>query len=108
MLSMTEMHFAGHASGQHQGCWLPCLINARALAQGWLQCLGSISHLKLRFGGGYLLEVQAPDDEALQARLSAFIARDLGGQADEERHLGHTKYLLPAEHQVGWSAYGLV
>ena len=76
-------------------------MEARALLQGRLQCLGSTSHLKLRFGGGYLLEVQAPDDEALQARLGAFIVRELGGQADEERHLGHTKYLLPAEHQVG-------
>ena len=79
-------------------------MEARALSQGRLQCLGSTSHLKLRFGGGYLLEVQAPDDKALQARLGAFIVRELGGQADEERHLGHTKYLLPAKHQVGWSA----
>ena len=79
-------------------------MDARALLQGRLECLGSTSHLKLRFGGGYLLEVQAPDDEALQARLGAFIVRELGGQADEERHLGHTKYLLPAEHQVGWLA----
>ena len=68
--------------------------------QGRLQCLGSTSHLKLRFGGGYLLEVHAPDDEALQTRLAAFIARELGGQEDEERHLGCAKYRLPAERQV--------
>lgn len=68
--------------------------------QGRLQCLGSTSHLKLRFGGGYLLEVHAPDDVVLQDRLAAFIARELGGQADEERHLGYSKYRLPAERQV--------
>ena len=104
MLCMTEGRLAESASLQPHCCWMLCLRDARALAQGRLQCLGSTSHLKLRFGGGYLLEVQAPDDEALQARLGAFIVRELGGQADEERHLGHTKYLLPAEHQVGWSA----
>ena len=70
------------------------------LLQGRLQCLGSTSHLKLRFGGGYLLEVHAPDDEALQARLGAFIARELGGQEDEGRHLGCAIYRLPAERQV--------
>lgn len=68
--------------------------------QGRLQCLGSTSRLKLRFGGGYLLEVHAPDDEVLQARLAAFILRELGGREDEERHLGYTKYRLPAEGQV--------
>lgn len=71
------------------------------MVQGRLQCLGSPSHLKLRFGGGYLLEVHAPDDEALQERLTAFIARELGGQQDEERHLGYAKYRLPADGQVG-------
>lgn len=75
-------------------------ISGLCRLQGRLQCLGSTSHLKLRFGGGYLLEVHAPDDEALQARLAAFIARELGGQEDEERHLGCAKYRLPAERQV--------
>ena len=76
-----------------------CNLGLRLL-QGQLQCVGSTSHLKLRFGGGYLLEVHAPNDEALQARLAAFIARELGGQEDEERHLGCAKYRLPAERQV--------
>ena len=44
--------------------------------------------------------MHAPDDEALQARLGAFIARELGGKEDEERHLGCAKYRLPVEHQV--------
>ena len=68
--------------------------------QGRLQCLGSTSHLKLCFGGGYLLEVHAPDDEALQTRLAAFIAHELSGQEDEERHLGCAKYRLPAQRQL--------
>ncbi len=63
--------------------------------------MGSPSQLKLRFGGGYLLEVHAPDDEALQERLAAFIAHKLGGQQDEDRHLGCTKYRLAADGQVG-------
>ena len=71
------------------------------MVQGRLQCLGSPSRLKLRFGGGYLLEVHAPDDDALQERLAAFIARELGGQQDEGRHLGYAKYRLPADSQVG-------
>ncbi len=84
------LSIAGFATAPSQQCHV----------QGRLQCLGSTSHLKLRFGGGYLLEVHAPDDEALQARLAAFIARELGGQEDEERHLGYSKYRLPAERQV--------
>jgi hypothetical protein len=71
------------------------------MVQGRLQCLGSPSRLKLRFGGGYLLEVHAPDDDALQERLAAFIARELGGQQDEGRHLGYAKYRVPADGQVG-------
>ena len=102
---MTETPLAEHNSEQSQCCWMLSFISARALLQGRLQCLGSTSHLKLRFGGGYLLEVQAPDKEALQARLGAFIVRELGGQAHEERHLGHTKYLLPAKHQVECSVF---
>ena len=107
VLCLTERHLAGPASWPHHGCWMRYLINARAPSQGRLQCLGSPSHLKLRFGGGYLLEVQAPNDEALQARLGAFIVRELGGQADEQRHLGHSKYFLPAEQQVGCSLHSL-
>lgn len=69
--------------------------------QGRLRCLGSSSHLKLRFGGGYLLEVHAADDEALQARLAAFVAAELGGQELEPRHFGRAKFRLPAGCQVG-------
>lgn len=68
--------------------------------QGRLRCLGSSSHLKLRFGGGYLLEVHAADDEGVQARLAAFIARELGGEPSEDRHFGRAKFRLPVRGQV--------
>ncbi|EIE27381.1 P-loop containing nucleoside triphosphate hydrolase protein [Coccomyxa subellipsoidea C-169] len=64
--------------------------------QGRLRCLGSSSHLKLRFGGGYLLEVHAADDDAAQARLAAYVARELGGEETEDRHFGRAKFRLPA------------
>jgi hypothetical protein len=71
------------------------------MTQGRLRCLGTSSHLKLRFGGGYLLEVHAADDEAVHARLAAFVGRELGGQEVEPRHFGRAKYRLHAGRQVG-------
>ncbi|CAL8463070.1 g2604 [Coccomyxa elongata] len=68
--------------------------------QGRLRCLGSSSHLKLRFGGGYLLDVHAADDEGVQARLAAFIARELGGAPSEDRHFGRAKFRLPVRGQA--------
>ena len=71
--------------------------------QGRLRCLGSSSHLKARFGGGSLLEVHAAAEEPVQARLAAFIARELGGQPLGEGQFGRAKFRLPAEAQV-WTA----
>ncbi len=82
----------------------PILIDSElslsALWQGRLRCLGSSSHLKLRFGGGYLLEVHAADDDMAQARLAAYVARELGGEETEDRHFSRAKFRLPARGQV--------
>jgi hypothetical protein len=72
----------------------------RLVLQGRLRCLGSSSHLKLRFGGGFLLEVHAADDDAAQARLAAYVARELGGTETEDRHFSRAKFRLPARGQV--------
>ena len=68
--------------------------------QGRLRCLGSSSHLKLRFGGGYLLEVHAADDDGVQARLAGFVTRELGGQPLGSGHFGRVKFRVPAGGQV--------
>ncbi len=68
--------------------------------QGRLRCLGSSSHLKARFGGGSLLEVHAAVEEPVQARLAAFVARELGGRPLGEGQFGRAKFRLPAGAQV--------
>lgn len=68
--------------------------------QGRLKCLGSSTHMKQRFGGGYLLEVHCADNDDAQARLAAFIGRELGGEETEDRHFGRAKFRLPIGGKV--------
>jgi hypothetical protein len=76
------------------------LKNLCCTAQGRLRCLGSSSHLKLRFGGGYLLEAHAADDAGVQARLADYVTRCLGGRPLGEWHFGRAKFLMPSRGQV--------
>jgi hypothetical protein len=90
--------------------------------QGRLRCLGTPTHLKARYGGGYILECDAPDDATSRAALAAFVADKLGGVSAEERHMGRARFLLPragrqlagvlrrleaARESLGLSAYGV-
>ena len=83
-----------------QACRSSLVAKALLQLQGRLRCLGSSSHLKLRFGGGYLLEVHAAEDEGVQVRLAGFVTRELGGQPLGSGHFGRVKFRVPAGGQV--------
>jgi len=60
---------------------------------GRLQCLGSIQHLKSRFGSGYLMELST--DENMTDRAIQFIQHTYPHATMEEMHAGRMKFRLP-------------
>jgi len=65
------------------------------MAAGRLQCLGSIQHLKSRFGRGYLMEINA--HESRSREVSAFVRRLYPQSAMEQAHGGRLKVRLPQQ-----------
>jgi hypothetical protein len=63
------------------------------MAAGALQCLGSIQHLKSRFGAGYLMEINAP--ESRSADVQQFVRKLYPQSRMEQAHAGRLKYRLP-------------
>eukprot|EP00884_Botryococcus_braunii_P019123 jgi/Botrbrau1/5895/Bobra.0366s0073.1 len=63
--------------------------------QGRLKCLGSPTHLKELYGGGYVLECDAAADTAALNALTRFVAEELRGFPAEEGHAGRARFLIP-------------
>ncbi|XP_063074491.1 phospholipid-transporting ATPase ABCA1a isoform X2 [Engraulis encrasicolus] len=68
------------------------------MVNGRFRCLGSVQHLKNRFGDGYtiILRVQGPDPDL--SRVMEFIERELPGSTLKEKHRNMLQYQLPSSH----------
>ncbi|XP_076023384.1 phospholipid-transporting ATPase ABCA1-like isoform X2 [Genypterus blacodes] len=66
------------------------------MVNGRFRCLGSVQHLKNRFGDGYtiILRVAGPDPD-LQP-VTEFIERELPGSTLKEKHRNMLQYQLPS------------
>lgn len=66
------------------------------MVNGRFRCLGSVQHLKNRFGDGYtiVLRVTGPDPDL--APVMKFIESELGGSTLKERHRNMLQYQLPS------------
>ena len=71
------------------------------MAAGALQCLGTIQHLKSRFGAGYGMEINTAEFAVKQ--VQAFIAKQYPQSKLEQAHGGRLKYHLP-QHGVTLSS----
>lgn len=71
------------------------------MAGGALQCLGTIQHLKSRFGNGYGMEINTAESSVKQ--VQAFIAKQYPQSKLEQAHGGRLKYHLP-QHGVTLSS----
>ncbi|KAM6972808.1 phospholipid-transporting ATPase ABCA1-like [Aplochiton taeniatus] len=66
------------------------------MVNGRFRCLGSVQHLKNRFGDGYtiILRVAGPDPDLRP--VMEFIERELPGSTLKERHRNMLQYQLPS------------
>jgi len=65
------------------------------MAAGQLQCLGSVQHLKSRFGKGYHLEINT--DEEHEKAVETFVEQTFKGSELKESHAGRLKYEIPQQ-----------
>eukprot|EP01105_Mastigella_eilhardi_P028439 TRINITY_DN936_c0_g1_i14.p1 TRINITY_DN936_c0_g1~~TRINITY_DN936_c0_g1_i14.p1 ORF type:complete len:1870 (-),score=505.12 TRINITY_DN936_c0_g1_i14:2049-7658(-) len=68
------------------------------MVNGSFQCLGSIQHLKDKFGGGYLVELKTREDKLEEVKQ--FMTGKFDCELTEE-HNGRLKYVLPKEGTLG-------
>ncbi|KAL2633831.1 hypothetical protein R1flu_005310 [Riccia fluitans] len=66
------------------------------MVSGSLMCLGSIQHLKSRFGSGYNLEMRYRRSEDIQ-KIHEFVSRSFPGSKLDEQHSTRVKYCIPVE-----------
>ncbi|CAM6122589.1 unnamed protein product [Calypogeia fissa] len=66
------------------------------MVAGSLMCLGSIQHLKSRFGNGYNVELQCKRPENLQ-QIHGMITEFFPGATLDEQHSLRVKYSIPLE-----------
>ncbi|XP_057706240.1 phospholipid-transporting ATPase ABCA1-like isoform X2 [Corythoichthys intestinalis] len=66
------------------------------MVNGRFKCIGSVQHLKNRFGDGYtvVLRVAGPDPDL--AAVGRFIERELSGSTLKEKHRNMLQYQLPS------------
>uniref|UniRef100_A0A7N8X0V7 P-type phospholipid transporter n=1 Tax=Mastacembelus armatus TaxID=205130 RepID=A0A7N8X0V7_9TELE len=78
------------------GCFSQSLCTRMAImVNGRFRCLGSVQHLKNRFGDGYtiILRVAGPDPDLRP--VMEFIERELPGSTLKEKHRNMLQYQLP-------------
>jgi ABC-type multidrug transport system ATPase subunit len=63
------------------------------MVSGQFHCLGSIQHLKSKFGKGYLMEIKA--EAARMNEIKSFVAREFQESVLTEEHSELLKYSLP-------------
>ncbi|KAL3693440.1 hypothetical protein R1sor_007091 [Riccia sorocarpa] len=66
------------------------------MVSGSLMCLGSIQHLKSRFGSGYNLEMRCRRPEDIH-KIHEFVSRSFPGSKLDEQHSTRVKYCIPVE-----------
>jgi len=67
------------------------------MVNGQLACLGSLAHLKERFGKGYFLEVSTEESRVDDVR--AFVHSLFEGAEEQEHHSGRVQFLIPKQSQ---------
>ena len=65
------------------------------MVSGRMQCLGSVQHLKSRYGQGYMMEINGAESSV--KKIQAFIARVYPSAVLDELHAGRMKYRLPQQ-----------
>jgi ABC-type multidrug transport system ATPase subunit len=65
------------------------------MVNGALACLGSLEHLKQKFGRGYFVELSAEESRMEQVRT--FITQLFEGAEEQEQHSGRIQYLIPKQ-----------
>uniref|UniRef100_H0XFP8 ATP binding cassette subfamily A member 7 n=1 Tax=Otolemur garnettii TaxID=30611 RepID=H0XFP8_OTOGA len=63
------------------------------MVNGRFRCLGSVQHLKSRFGAGYTLTLRVPSERSQPAM--DFVAAAFQGSELREAHGGHLRFQLP-------------
>ncbi|XP_045398584.1 phospholipid-transporting ATPase ABCA7 isoform X7 [Lemur catta] len=63
------------------------------MVNGRFRCLGSVQHLKRRFGAGHTLTLRVPDERSQPA--AAFVAAAFPGAELREAHGGRLRFQLP-------------
>ncbi len=71
---------------------LPCLLAPRIgiMVKGRLECMGTPTHLKSKYGDGYTLELKAADERADD--VHAFVMTNFAGAVCIEQLGGRRKY----------------
>ena len=62
---------------------------------GALACLGSLEHLKQKYGRGFHVEINASEERIEDVR--AFVAQLFQGAEEQEYHAGRIQYLIPKQ-----------
>ena len=73
---------------------------------GRLRCLGSVQHLKSRYGKGYTLEIRAEEVNAEQA--DAWVLQQFQGAERVEKHGGQMRYEIPRSELRLSQMFGLI
>jgi len=60
---------------------------------GRLRCLGSVQHLKDKYGAGYTLELRV--DERQVGKVEGLILSTFDGAEETEKHIGQLRYSIP-------------
>merc|ERR1711998_724137 len=76
------------------------------MVKGQFRCLGSIQHLKSRFGEGYTVELQISDQSTMKA-LQEFVRNKLTGRVEEEMS-SWLKCSIPVEMLSLAAIFGLI
>lgn len=76
------------------------------MVKGQFRCLGSIQHLKSRFGEGYTVELQISDQSTMEA-LQEFVRNKLTGRVEEEMS-SWLKCSIPVEMLSLAAIFGLI
>ncbi|NXK54035.1 ABCA1 protein, partial [Chauna torquata] len=66
------------------------------MVNGRFRCLGSVQHLKNRFGDGYTVVVRVGGPGAMPGPVESLMQRSFPGIVLQERHGGTLRYRLPS------------
>ena len=73
------------------------------MVNGRFQCLGSLQHLKSKFGQGYTLTAKVGQQTQDTAPLKQYIEETFPGCTLKEEHQSMVTYQIPAGGDVSWA-----